>query len=294
MPDIVLVTGATGIQGGATARATGGRVAGACVGGEAQASSRAGANLVRGDMSDRAALDAAVSGVHGVFSVQPTAGCPGTPPGFTVDDELRLGRTVAETAAAAGAAHFVYASVGAAEADHGIRRWQSKAELERYATRLGLPTTALCPVHFMENRLDSRFGLRDGVLTDVIRPEVQVQLIAGADIGAFAALAFARPGEYLGATVELAGDELTMTEIAAARRRHLGRPIEYRAIPREALSGRDPDVLAGYRFANQGGGWHADIAARRHAYPRLLDFDTWLEREATQQPERPPAAPRAE
>ncbi|MFQ6395631.1 NmrA/HSCARG family protein [Nocardia sp. KC 131] len=289
MSDIVLVTGATGTQGGATARAllaAGWRVR-ALVRDPDTAGARvlagAGAELARGDMGDRTALDTAAAGVHGVFSVQPTAGYPGTPPGFTVDDELRLGRNVADAAAAAGVAHFVYASVGAADADHGIRRWQSKAELERYSTRLGLPTTALRPVRFMENQLDPRFGLREGVLTDVIHPDVPVQLIAGTDIGVFAARAFTHPDEYIGAAVELAGDELTMTEITEAMSRSLGQPIEYRAIPREALLDKDPDALAGYRFANQGGGWNADIVALRRCHPELLDFTTWLAREGTRQ-----------
>lgn len=282
MSDIVMVTGATGTQGGAAAHAllTAGWRVRALVRDpdamNAQALARAGAQLVRGDMGDRAALDTAMAGVHGVFSVQPTAGYPGTPPAFTIDDELRLGRNVADAAADAGVAHFVYASVGAADADHGIRRWRSKAQLERYAAQLALPTTVLRPVRFMENQVDPRFGFRDGVLTDVIRPDVPVQLIAGSDIGAFAALAFAHPDEYLGATLELAGDELTMTEVAAAMSRSFGRPIEYRAIPREALSDKDPDAIAGYRFANDSGGWTVDIAALRQRRPELLDFTTWL------------------
>ncbi|MFX0580101.1 NmrA family NAD(P)-binding protein [Nocardia nepalensis] len=287
MADIVLVTGATGTQGGAATRAllaTGWRVRALVRDPDtanALALAEAGAELVSGDMRDRAALDAAMAGAHGVFSVQPTAGYPGTPPGFTIDEELRLGRNVADAAAGAGVAHFVYASVGAADADHGIRRWQSKAELEVYAARLDLPTTVLRPVRFMENQTDPRFGLRDSVLTDVIRPDVPVQLIAGTDIGVFAAQAFAHPEEYLGAAVELAGDELTMTEIAAAMSRALGQPIEYRAIPREALSNKDPDALAGYEFANYRG-WSADIPTLRERHPDLMDFTTWLEREGAQ------------
>lgn len=108
MSDIVLVTGATGTQGGATARAllaAGWRVR-ALVRDPDTAGARvlaeAGAELAPGDMGDRTTLDTAAAGVHGVFSVQPTVGYPGTPPGFTVADELRLGRNVADAAAAAG------------------------------------------------------------------------------------------------------------------------------------------------------------------------------------------------
>ncbi|MFI7056568.1 NmrA/HSCARG family protein [Streptosporangium canum] len=285
MKDIVVVTGATGTQGGAAARellAAGWRVR-ALVRDPRTARGRAladaGAEVVRGDMGDRASLDAALRGVHGVFSVQPTMGYPGTPPAFTVEDELRLGRNVADAAADAGVDHFVYASVGAADAGHGIRRWESKAELEAYARRLGLPITVLRPVRFMENQIDPRFGTRDGVMADVVFPDVPVQLIAGADIGAFAALAFTHPAQYVGRTLELAGDELTMTEIAQIMGEAVGRTITYRAVSREALLDKGHDALAGYEFANHAGGWHADIPALRERHPGLMDFRTWLERE---------------
>ncbi|MEU7852932.1 NmrA/HSCARG family protein [Nonomuraea sp. NPDC049141] len=285
--NIILVTGATGTQGGAAARellAAGWRVR-ALVRDPAAAGARAladaGAEPVRGDMGDRASLDVAAHGVHGVFSVQPTLGYPGTPPDFTIGDEIRMGRNVADAAAAAGVRHFVYTSVGSADRDHGIRRWKSKLELEHYARGLGLPTTFLRPVRFMENQVDPRLGVRNGVLIDVIHPDVPVQLIAATDIGAFAALAFTHPDEYLGAALELAGDQLTMTEIVAAMEQAIGQPIAYQAIPREALLDKDPDALAGYEFANHGGGWHADIPALRKAHPGLMDFATWLTREGT-------------
>ncbi|MGV9293021.1 NmrA/HSCARG family protein [Amycolatopsis sp. NPDC003676] len=277
----VLVTGATGAQGGATARgllAAGQRVR-ALVrdpdASAAQALEAAGAELVRGDLGDRASLDVAVKGADGVFSVQPTLGYPGTPPDFTLDDELRYGRNIADAAAAAGVRTFVYASVASADAPHGITRWQTKSALERYARDLGLPVTALRPVRFMENQIHPQLGVRDGVLTDVFLPETPVQLIAAADIGAFATLAFTRPAEYAGRTIELAGDELTMPRIAQAIARATGEPVAYRPIPREALTGRDPDAVAGYDFANNGG-WHADISALRKEHPALLDFAAWL------------------
>ncbi|WP_406632297.1 NmrA/HSCARG family protein [Amycolatopsis sp. WGS_07] len=275
----ILVTGATGTQGGATARsllAAGQRVRALVRDPEtpaAQALAAAGAELVRGDLGDRSSLDVAAKGVDGVFSVQPTLGYPGTPPDFTLDDELRYGRNVADAAAEAGVRTFVYASVGSADAPHGITRWQTKSTLERYARDLGLPVTALRPVRFMENQLHPRLGVRDGVLTDVFLPETPVQLVAAADIGAFATLAFTRPAEYAGRTIELAGDELTMPQIAQAMARALSRPVTYRQIPREALT--DPDALAGYDFANTVG-WHADIPALRKEHPGLLDFAAWL------------------
>ncbi|TGA96054.1 NmrA/HSCARG family protein [Streptomyces sp. MZ04] len=288
MDSIVLVTGATGLQGGATARhllAGGWRVRALVRDAKTPAArelARGGAELAVGDMTDGASLKAAMRGVQGVFSVQPTAGYPGTPPEFTVSDEIRMGRNVADAAADEGVRHVVYASVGGAERSSGIRRWESKWRIEQYMAALGLPVTVLRPVRFMENQSHPALGVRDGVLSDVIKPHVPVQLIAAGDIGAFAALAFADPARHLGRALEIAGDELTFPQITEAISRATGRRVTYRPIPREALGQADPDALAGYEFANHRGGWQADIPELRRLHPDLMDFDTWLRTEGVE------------
>lgn len=281
----ILVTGATGWQGGAAARrliADGWQVRAlvrTVAGPAAQALAEAGIELVPGDMNDRASLDAAMRDAHGVFSVQPTAGYPGTPPEFTTDDEIRLGKNVADAAKAADVHHVVYTSVAGADRNTGIRRWESKWHIEGHIASLGLPATILRPVRFMENQSDPQLGVSGGTLTDMFLPDVPVQLIAATDIGVFAALAFGNPDEYLGTAIELAGDELTMPQIVTAISRVTGHPVTYQPIPREALQGRDPDALAGWIIANEKGGWQADIPALRTRHPDLMTFDTWLDRE---------------
>ncbi|WP_211245919.1 NmrA/HSCARG family protein [Actinomadura oligospora] len=283
----VLVTGATGLQGGATARhllRAGWRVRALVRDASstaARALAEAGAELATGDMDDRASLDAAMRGVHGVFSVQPTAGYPGTPPGFTVADEIRMGLKVADAAKDAEVAHLVYASVGGVDRSPGIRRWESKGQIEDHIRALDMPWTFLRPVRFMENQANPVTGVRNGVLTDVIKPDVPVQLIAATDIGAFAALAFTHRQHHLGQALEIAGDELTFLQIVDAITRATGSPVTYNAIPLEDLTTADPDARAGYEFANNRGGWQADIPALRELHPTLMTFDTWLTREGT-------------
>ncbi|MFI6316887.1 NmrA/HSCARG family protein [Nonomuraea sp. NPDC050556] len=267
---IVLVTGATGLQGGAVARhllAAGHHVR-ALVRKPSAALAQAGAEPVLGDMDDRASLVRAMRGAQGVFSVQPTESYPGAPAGFTTDDEVRLGLNVAEAAKEAGVGHVVYSSVGGAERSPGIRRWESKWRIERHIGALALPATILRPVRFMENHS----GPHLDVLSDVFHADTPVQLIAADDIGAFAALAFADPDHYVGRAIELAGDELTMPQIAAAISRATGRTITYRPIPRQALTG---DGVAGYDFGNDRG-WQADLPMLRRLHPGLMDFATWL------------------
>lgn len=271
--NIVLVTGATGQQGGATARhllTAGWRVRALVrdtTSPAATALAALGADLVRGDMTDRASLDAAVAGAYGVFSVQPAD----TPP-HDEPREVEMGRAVADAAAAAGVRHLVYASVGGADRGTGISHWMTKWEIEEHIRTLGLPYTMLRPVMFMENHASrSRYGVfGETALIRMIPPNASVQLIAADDIGAFAALAFTRPDDYRGLALEIAGDELTRDQLVTALQTAVGRPIVTDAIP-------VPDD-ARTRGERSFGGWRADIPALRRRYPGLMTFDTWLAR----------------
>ncbi|MGN9788629.1 NmrA family NAD(P)-binding protein [Nonomuraea sp. ZG12] len=109
----IVVVGATGLQGRAvTAQllADGWQVRAMTrdpKAAAARALAQAGAELVRAEMDDLASLIAAAEGAYGLFSVQPTVGSPGTPAGFSAEDEVRWGRNVADAAHAAGVRHLV-------------------------------------------------------------------------------------------------------------------------------------------------------------------------------------------
>ncbi|MFG1709495.1 NmrA/HSCARG family protein [Nonomuraea sp. M3C6] len=266
----ILVTGATGQQGGATARhllADGWHVRALVRDPRSPAATRlahAGAELVAGDMDDRSGLDAAVRGAHGVFSVQPALIAPDF-----AENELQRGLNVADAAHAAGVRHLVYASVGSADRGTGIPHWEIKWQIEQHIRALGVPATVLRPVMFMENFADPTHGVRGTApIIRTIPADVTVQLIALDDIGALAALALAAPDRLLGRTIELAGDELTRDQIVAAIGRANGHDV---AIP--AAAGHWPGATTS-SFC----GWQADIPALRELHPGLLDFDTWLSR----------------
>lgn len=274
------MTGATGHQGGAAVRhllADGWHVralvrdAGAP---KAKALAEAGAELAVGDMADRAALDAAAAGVHGVFSVQPAA----TPP-YNNIDEVAMGVNVADAALAAGAKQLVYTSVGAVEGAAGIPSWDTKWRIEEHIRAIGVPATILRPVMFMENHASTMVGAySDLAMLRVIPDDATVQLIAVTDIGALAALAFADPESWLGEVIEIAGDELPRRSIADAIARATGRPVDLSPLPAEkvaALLGGAKNARMSPKFA----GWDADIPALRKRYPDLMDFATWLDRE---------------
>jgi uncharacterized protein YbjT (DUF2867 family) len=134
----------------------------------------------------------------------------------------------------------------------------------------------------METLMAARSDVPSETVSDTfasaIQPDVTMGLIAADDIGAFAALAFEHPDEYLGKTIEIAGDVLTPPQIAAAIRRATGRSIRYAQIPIATVQQQDPKVAGAIDFLNQVG-YTTDIAALRRQHPGLMDFDTWLEKE---------------
>lgn len=273
----VLVLGGTGRQGGATARELlrRGRVVHALVrdpqAPAARALADAGAVLVRGDLEDRASLSAAMRGVRGVFSVQTFRG-----PGGVAAEE-RQGKAVAEVAAEAGVAHFVYSSVGGADRCEVIPHFRSKWNIEQHIHKLGLPATVLRPTMFYDILLDLGPRLVDGelVLGLWLRPEVPVQVIATSDIGAFAADAFEDPGAWLGRQVEIASAELTGPQIAEAFGRVAGVPARYEQRSFEPLRAARADLAAMFDWLDTEG-YSADLAELRRIRPALVGLETWL------------------
>ncbi|MEU7744240.1 NmrA/HSCARG family protein [Nonomuraea sp. NPDC049158] len=273
----VLVTGATGNQGGATARhllADGWRVR-ALVRDEsapaAVALAAAGAELVRGDLDDRASIDAAARGVYGIYSVQSAN-----------DNEIAQGKNVADAAKAADVRHLVYSSVGGVESqnsfyvEHGwgaIDKWQ----IEERIRELGVPATILRPAGFMEDFTSPARFFQNGSLNVPWHDDLVMQLIAIDDTGAFAALAFADPDTYLGQAMEITGDRLTAPQIAAALGKAAGRQIPHTRIPLDVLWEHDPEVAKVFTWANETY-YDTDLEPLRKANATLTDFNTWLDR----------------
>lgn len=278
----ILVLGGTGRQGGAVARELlrRGRAVHALVrdprARAAIALEHAGAVLVRGDLDDGESLRAAMTGVHGVFSVQTFRSAGG------VDTEERQGKAVADAAARAGVAHLVYSSVGGAERSSGIPHFESKWNIEQHIAELGLPVTILRPVMFCDvfHDIGPRAAGDQLVLGLWLRPEVPVQIIATADIGGFAADAFDDPCTWIGRRTEIASDELTGPQIAEAFERVGGVPTRYVQLSVEQLRQVRPDLAAMFDWLD-GQGYRADLPELRRIRPGLTGLEAWLRTEWT-------------
>jgi uncharacterized protein YbjT (DUF2867 family) len=275
----ILVTGATGRQGGAAVRhllPNGWKLRALTRnpnGYAAKQLSGQGVEIVQGDLEDSASLERAASGVYGIFSVQDYWIA-----GFR--REVQQGRNLANIAKKAGVAHFVYSSVGGAERNTGIAPWETKWEIEKHIRQLGLPVTILRPAGFMEiyHMLELEVGLLMGRFLDPIRHDKPYQSIATDDIGAFVALAFDRPKEFIGMELEIAGSELTPRETADVFSRVMGKSVKYGRLPMLAariLLGKDFHAM--FRWLNRDG-FQANIPELRRKYPEihLRSLEEWL------------------
>jgi len=295
MDKTVLITGATGRQGGSVVRhmlLRGWKLRALTRDPNshaAQALTRRGIEVVQGDLEEPASIERAVRGVYGIYSVQDFWA-------VGAKREVQQGKNLADAAKKAGVEHFVYSSVGGAERNSGIDHWESKWEIEKHIRKLGLPATVLRPAAFMENYYIDQveIGILKGKLTDPIRADKPYQTIATDDIGVFAALAFERPKEFIGLELEIAGSELTNPEAAQIFSRVLGKPVKFQKLPLPIVRlvlGKEFYQM--FRWFNEAG-FKANIAELRRCYPEvhLQTLEEWLRNEGWHKRARRVQAPK--
>jgi uncharacterized protein YbjT (DUF2867 family) len=271
---LILVTGATGKQGGAVVRHLQKRnfAVKALTRDPEKPAARAlfnsGVTLAQGDLDDSGSLLRALEDVSGVFSAQDSTGGKET--------EVRQGKQLVDAANRSGVSQFLYSSVASADQKTGIPHFESKFEIEEHLRASGLHYTILRPVFFMENWLGMREQIGKGTLAFPLSPDTQLQMVAVDDIGAFAALAFEHPGHWENRAFELAGDSMSVSSIAEAFERTEGHPVKYQQVPWDAFEkrvGREPTTMFRW-FENVG--YSVDIGEVRHEYPNLTNFERWL------------------
>lgn len=134
----ILITGATGNQGGAVASALKGTgfhlrgMTGKPDSERAAALARNGVEIVKGDLDDETTLRRALAGVWGVFSVQNSLEAG-------VEREEAQGKRLATLAREAGVDHFVYTSVGSADKRTGVPHFENKWRIEETVRGLRSP-----------------------------------------------------------------------------------------------------------------------------------------------------------
>jgi uncharacterized protein YbjT (DUF2867 family) len=270
----VVVTGATGKQGGAVARGLLER------GHEVRAITRdpnssqakslasAGATLIAASLEDSAAITKALEGATSLFAMT-------TPFGGT-DAETRQGVAAADAAKAAGA-HLVFTSVGSANRQTGVPHFNSKYEVEKHIAKIGVRATILAPVYFMENLYFGKEQLAQGIYASAVPPTRTLAQVAVADIGAVAVRILEDAGRFAGRRFDLASDELTGNDVVAILSRVTGRPFTYYQVPLDVIRQRmGEDGARMYEWLDHVG-YTVDRAALHREFPDVAfhGFESW-------------------
>jgi uncharacterized protein YbjT (DUF2867 family) len=278
--DIILVTGATGNQGGAVARQLllrGCRVRAMTRNPEGDAGkslTKLGAQVVQGDFNDPQSLEGALDGAWGAYSVQDNREA-----GVVWEEEK--GKLFAEIARKKGIAHFVYSSVGSAHRNTGVPHFDNKWRIEQKIRELAFPSyTILRPAFFMENFLSPMIkpALLEGKLSLALKPDTVLQMIAVEDIGKFGALAFENHEKMNGVALDISGDQRTMPEVADIISRAMDKRITFDSRPIEEVKNWNEDIAIMLEWFDRVG-YCADIEGLERTYGfKLIKLPEWASR----------------
>lgn len=283
----ILVTGATGAQGGSVARhlLEHGRFA---VRGitrnpdspAAQALRQRGAEVVQADLADSPRLREVMKGCYGVYGV--------TNFWEHFEGEREHGFSLVDAVAATGVRHFVFSTLpSVSQLTRGelpVPHFDIKAEMEQYARSLRLPTTFVHLAYYFDNFL-AWFAPRrveDGTYRfSFPQGDTPLAGIGAEDVGGVVAVIFEQPEEFLGKTLYLVGDYLLPDEYAATMSRVTGRPVSYAHIPREDFAALGfpgaQDVANMFEYYRKlVPDRTPDLERTRELYPQVQTFETWL------------------
>ena len=272
---IILVTGATGRQGGAVAAAllkTGFKVRGLSRNPEserAQAMTERGVSMVKGDFNDSTSLDSAMRGVYGVFLVTNF-----WEHGF--EAEVQQGKNVVDAAGRNKLEHLIFTSVANADEATGIPHFESKYEIEQYIHSVNIPYTILRPVSFMENWEYSKERINAGKISSPFSLGTRVQHISVRDIGRMAALAFTDPENWLSRSLDIAGDENSMKQIVNLFSSVTGSPVEYIQIPWDVYEKEEGEEMTIMDRWIDNTGYSANINLDRSQLKDMLTLEDYL------------------
>jgi uncharacterized protein YbjT (DUF2867 family) len=299
---VIVVVGATGAQGGSLARAILADPAGgfACRAitrdpnkDNARALAAKGAEVVKADLDDVESLKKAFGGAYGAFCVTNFW------EHFSAEKEKAQARNLADAAKASGLKHVIWSTLEdtrklMAPGDKRMPMLQEKyrvphfdAKAEANAFFAGLPVTYLVTSFYWDNIY--AFGLapkkgEDGVYGWTFpMGDKRLAGLAVEDIGKVAYGIFKAGQQYVGKTVGITAENLTMDQISEKLSKGLGVRVKYTAV--------EPDAYRGFGFPGADelgnmfqiyrdfekevlGARSSDVA--RSLNPSLQTFDQWL------------------
>ena len=298
---VIAVVGATGAQGGSLARAiladpAGGFACRAITRDPNKDNARVlvdkGAEVVKADLDDPATLKRAFAGAYGAFCVTNFW------EHFSAEKEKAQARNQADAARASGLKHVIWSTLEDTrklmapddkrmpmlQDKYRVPHFDGKAEADAYFAG---PVTYLVTSFYWDNIY--AFGLapkkgEDGAYSWTFpMGDKRLAGIAVEDIGKVAYGIFKAGQQYMGKTVGITGENLTMEQISEKLGKGLGIKVKYNAV--------EPDAYRGFGFpgADEMGNmfqiyrdFEKEVLAARSAdvarslNPALQTFDQWL------------------
>lgn len=291
----ILVTGATGAQGGAVVESLLQHELPVRIlvrnptAPLAERLAARGVELAQGDFDDEASLAKATRGARGVFSVQ----LPPMP--NDLGSEVRTGKKLIAAARDAGVATFVHTSVARAGDQATFigwteRRWwpgywNSKSDVNDAVAAAGFPHwVILKPAFMMDNFIPPKVAwmfpeLQRGLVATAMDADARLDLIASEDVGRFAAAAFADAARFDGQAIDLAAESLTMTEVARIIGAVTGNDVTARTLTSEEAhaAGHHVGLTSSQQWANVEG-YKVDLGRAKSRGIPLMSFSEWADR----------------
>jgi uncharacterized protein YbjT (DUF2867 family) len=305
---VIAVAGATGAQGGGLVHAilndtSGGFTARALTRNvnseKAKALARAGAEVVAADLNDLESIKKAFRGAYGAYCVTFFW------EHFSPEKELVQAKAMAEASKHAGVKHVIWSTLEDTRkwmalddkrmptlmGKYKVPHFDAKGEANHYFSDLKLPVTFLVTSFYWDNFIYFGMGPKEAPEGNfsIALPMGDKKLpgIAAEDIGKCAYGIFKKDSEYIGKTVGIAGEILTMKQIAEKMSRALGREVRYQEISPDAyrklgFPGAE-DLGNMFQFKQEFekdfcGARDTELARRLN--PWLLTFDAWLAKNA--------------
>lgn len=275
----VLVTGATGNQGGAVAQALMARghiVRALTRNTESAAAIRLaakGAEIMAGDFEDAEGLAKALQGVDTFYLM-------GSPMEVGVDGETKQGIALANAAKTAMVGHLVYGSVANADLNTQIPHFDSKYKVEQYIKTLAIPYTISAPVFFMDNVIApwSIDALKTGKIMQAMPADRLLQQVSVKNIGEFVASLISRRESVFGERFDIAGDELSGNDMARILTETIKHSIQYESFPVSVLKEQSEDMAAMFKWFDNVG-YNIDLKKLHNEFPDInwQKYNQWVD-----------------
>jgi uncharacterized protein YbjT (DUF2867 family) len=285
---IILVTGATGAQGGSVAHflSKSGKFHVRGLTRDAHSKKSAalgpeGIEIVEGNLDDKESLVNAMKGCYGVFGV--------TNFWEHFDKEAQQGRNLIDAVSESNIQHFVLSSLPPvnkiSKGELSSPHFDIKADYEEYARSLKLNVTFTHLAFYFDNFINFfpiqkredgnyHFGFPQG-------EKVKLGGVAAADVGGVISAIFEKRDEYLGKTIRIVGDALYPKDYAAIMSKILGVKVIYDYIDRKTFAGFGfpgaADIADMFEFYTV---YLTDeqkaVDESKKLFPEIKNFETWL------------------